>query len=80
MVIFTAVIMIVALILGVIVGYVAGVATKATHNLIGTLRVDNSIPEDGPQLFLELETGIPDIKTRDYVTLRVNVQNYISHK
>lgn len=63
-----------------VAGYIFGLARDSVHNLIGTLRVDNSIPEDGPQLFLELEKDIPTIKSRDYVTLRVNNSNYISQK
>ena len=74
------VIVILALIISFILGYVFAIAKKAVHNIIGTLRVDNSIPEDGPQLYLELEKGVHEIKKRDYVTLRVNIENYISQK
>ena len=68
------------LLIGGVIGFVLSIAVDAKHNIIGTLRVDNSIPEDGPRLFLELEKDIPTIKARDYVTLRVNTQNYISQK
>ena len=61
-------------------GCILGFASKTAYKLIGTLRVDNSIPEDGPQLFLELEKDIQTIKKHDYVTLRVNLSNYISQK
>ena len=66
------------ILLSFISGFALGTAKKEVHNLVGTLRVDNSIPEDGPQLYLELEKNIPEIKNRDYVTLRVNTENYIS--
>ena len=69
-----------ALLTGIVAGFALSIAIKAKHNLVGTLRVDNSIPEDGPLLFLELERDIPTIKKRDYVTLRVNTTNYISQK
>ena len=76
---FLVVVVVVALITSFILGYVFAIAKKTLHNVIGTLRVDNSIPEDGPRLYLELDKDIPTIKQRDYVTLRVNTKNYISH-
>ena len=67
---------IVATLIGFIFGATA--AKKSGGNLIGTLRVDNSIPEEGTQLYLELDAGIPEIKNHDYVTLRVDTKSYIS--
>ena len=46
---------------------------------VGDLRVDNSIPEDGPYLFLELYRSPEDIMNKQYVVLKVNTQSYISH-
>lgn len=46
---------------------------------IGTLRVDSSDP-DGPYLFLELETDPNIIKKEKYITLKVDIKSYISHK
>lgn len=44
---------------------------------VGTIRVDTS--EGSPYLFLELEQGgMKTIETSEYVTLRVNLKNYIS--
>lgn len=47
---------------------------------VGTLRIDNSDPEDGPYMFLELEKGIGDISSKKHVILKVKQKNFISHK
>lgn len=48
---------------------------------IGSLRVDRSDPDSGPYLFLELNPGGADeIYKKRYVSLRVELKNYISHK
>jgi hypothetical protein len=47
---------------------------------IGTLKVDESDPEDGPYLFLELSTNPNAIKQKQYVTLKVDTKSYISQK
>lgn len=48
---------------------------------IGSLRVDHSDPDSGPYLFLELNPGGADeIYKKRYVSLRVELKNYISHK
>lgn len=48
---------------------------------IGSLRVDQSDPDSGPYLFLELSPGGADeIYKKKYVSLRVDLKNYISHK
>ena len=47
---------------------------------IGHLRVDQSDPDDGPYLFLELTSTTEALKKRKYVTLDVKVENYISQK
>ena len=49
---------------------------------VGSLCVDNSDPDDGPYLFLEFR---PDqnpevIMRKSYVTMKVDVKNYVSHK
>lgn len=70
----------IGLTLSFICGYVVAIVRKSVHNIVGTLRVDNSLPEEGPHLYLELDKDIPEIKQRDYVTLRVNTKSYISQK
>lgn len=49
--------------------------------IFGTLRVDSSDPEDGPNLFLELTANDRDaIMRSDYATFKVNTKSYISQK
>lgn len=48
---------------------------------VGSLRVDESDPDSGPYLFLELDrSGADAIYKQRYVRLRVELKNYISHK
>lgn len=48
---------------------------------IGSLRVDQSDPDSGPYLFLELDPGgANEIHKKQRVSLRVEIKNYISHK
>lgn len=48
---------------------------------IGSLRVDQSDPDSGPYLFLELSPdGADEIYKKKYVSLRVDLKNYISQK
>lgn len=47
---------------------------------VGSLRIDNSIPEDGPRLFLELTSTLGELYSKKYVILKVNTQNYLSHE
>lgn len=66
-------------VLGVIFGGIvtAIILLKAS---IGALRVDRSDPDDHPYMFLELYKGVETVSKKKYVILRVNTQNYISHK
>lgn len=48
---------------------------------VGSLRVDQSDPDSGPYLFLELShEGVDAIYKKKYVVLKVNIQDYISHE
>ena len=47
---------------------------------IGSLRVDQSYPDEPPYLFLELEKNVNDFSRKKYVLLRVNMRNLISRK
>jgi hypothetical protein len=48
---------------------------------IGSLRVDQSDPDSGPYLFLELSPGGADeIYKKKYVSLQVDLKDYISQK
>lgn len=71
------VIAVVIFVAAVIVGAV--IANK--HNKpIGTLRIDQSDPDEAPYLFLELSEDPRKLMKSTYVTLKVNAKNYISHK
>lgn len=67
--------------IGVGIGYALGLKNTRLK-AIGTLRVDQSDPDDGPYLFLELNS--PDatdvIMHSQQVVFDVNVENYISHE
>ena len=69
-----------AFLLGLAIGVVYVRVTIRNERLIGTLRVDESDPDDGPYLFLELSTNPEIIKQKEYVTLKVNANNYLSQK
>lgn len=49
-------------------------------HFIGDLRIDNSDPEDGPYMFLELSKRIGDISSKKYVVLKVKLENFIPQK
>lgn len=49
------------------------------NNRIGKLHVETSDP-DGPLLFVELHRTIDFVKTRDFVVLKVDTENYVSHE
>lgn len=64
--------------LGLVVGCIlATVVSKPNH--VGSLRVHTSDP-DGPYLFLQLEQNIDSVLKEDYVTLKVDVRDFVSHK
>ena len=66
-------------VIGAIIGYVV-CKVITFEEPIGDLRMDESIPEDGLRLFLELERVPNNLKSRKQVTLNVKVENYISQK
>ena len=72
------------LIIGLLIGIVAGVLLSRfifREKPVGSLRVDESDPDSGPYLFLELDHfGADAIYKKRYVCLRVELKNYISHK
>ncbi|HOA80595.1 MAG TPA: hypothetical protein PKK61_05975 [Defluviitaleaceae bacterium] len=49
-------------------------------HFIGDLRIDNSDPEDGPYIFLELSKRIGNISSKKYVVLKVKLENFIPQK
>lgn len=69
---------IIIFLLGILIGTIIyAIALKTAP--IGTLRIDQSDPDDSPYLFLELEKGVDVISTKKYVTMKVKRENYISH-
>lgn len=70
--------MIIVFLAGVLLGTIIyAIAVKTAS--VGTLRIDRSDPEDSPYLFLELEKSINLIASKQYVIMKVNLKNYISH-
>lgn len=46
---------------------------------VGYLRIDKSDP-DGPYLFLELKEDPKILETKKFITLEINLKNYITQK
>ena len=67
------------LVIGVIIGIFLSIFLFNIRCL-GFIRVDNSYPEEGPCLFLELKSDVSNIKNKKYVIFKVKAKNYISHK
>lgn len=65
-------------IVSAVIGFIMGI--KYHHKPVGTLRVDQSDPDGGPYLFLEISKDPTKLPNQKYITLKVNVENYISHK
>lgn len=71
------------IVIGIIVGIIIGaVATCLIFGAfsVGSLRVDHSIPEDEPYLFLELTRNVNTILKKKFVVLKVRAENFIPHK
>ena len=73
-----------SLMIGLLIGIMVGVLLSRfifREKPVGSLRVDESDPDSGPYLFLELDrSGADVIYKQRYVRLRVELKNYISHK
>ena len=70
--------MIIAFLAGVLIGTIIyAIAVKTAS--VGTLRIDQSDPEDSPYLFLELDKNLSFIASKKYVIMKVKRENYISH-
>ena len=73
-----------SLIIGLAVGILVGLLLERIifqEKPVGSLRVDNSDPDSGPFLFLELDrSGADAIYKKSSVRLRVELKNYISHR
>ena len=65
--------------IGVLVGDICAIIMTRIKST-GSLRVDTSDPDDGPYLFLELSKDIGEIYRKKYITLKVNLKNFIPHE
>lgn len=71
------------IVIGIIVGIVIGaVATCLIFGAfsVGSLRVDQSIPEDEPYLFLDLTRNVSTVLRKKFVVLAVRAEDFIPHK
>ena len=72
--------LIIVLLIGVVIGMLVS-RFIFREKPVGSLRVDESDPDSGPYLFLELDPNNADaIYKQRYVRLQVELRNYISHK
>lgn len=70
---------VIAVIVGIIIGAVITCLVFGAFG-VGNLRVDQSIPEDGPYLFLELTKNVSAILKKKFVILKVRAEDFIPHK
>lgn len=70
---------IIAVIVGAVVGVLVTLLIFSTISA-GNLRVDQSIPEDDPYLFLELTKSVSTVLKKRFVVLKVRVEDFIPHK
>lgn len=69
--------MVIACIIGILVGII-GTVIFLHYRSNGCLRIDRSIPEDGPRLFLELTESVETISKKKYITIAINNKSYLS--
>ena len=69
-------------VLAFIVGRIAANTNskKNREKPVGTLRIDQSDPIDGPHLFLELKTDPRNLLGKKQIVLDVNSESYLSHE
>lgn len=70
---------ILALLIGVLIGFRIGKA-KFYIRPIGDLRIDQSDRDDDPHLFLELDANVPAVLSQKYVAFRVKGEDFVSHE
>ena len=73
-----------AFIIGIMIGFSIGLVFgrwRLHKEAIGLLRIDQSDPDSGPYLFLEVSRqGMSAIYKKKYVVLKTEVKNYISQE
>lgn len=73
--------LIIAIVVTGICAFILGFTTANVHKKpVGTLRIDQSDPDEAPYLFLELGEDPRILMQKEYVMLKVNPKSYISHK
>lgn len=68
---------------GIIVGVLIGFGMsrwRLKRRVIGTIRVDQSDPEDNPYLFFELTESVNAFRNRNLAMVKVKNENFISHE
>lgn len=70
---------VIAVVIGVVVGSVLTVLVMDSLSS-GNLRIDQSIPEEDPYLFLELTKSVSMILHKKFVILKVRAEDFIPHK
>lgn len=65
-------------VLGIAIGLFTSVAITKRFSS-GTLKMNRTDP-DGPYLFLELSEDIDEILRMEYITLKVDPNDYVSHE
>ena len=70
---------VVGITIGIVIGAVVTCLVFGAFS-VGSLRVDQSIPEDDPYLFLELTKSVSTILKKKFVVLKVRAEDFIPHK
>ena len=70
---------IIIFLVGVLLGIFVSIIISR-FRAVGSLRIDTSDADDSPYLFLELSSNVNEVYKQKYVTLRINTNNFISHK
>ena len=70
---------VIAVIVGIAIGIIITVLSVRMH-LSGNLRIDHSIPEDDPYMFLELTKDVNSVLHKKFVVLKVRAEDFIPHK
>lgn len=71
--------LIVIFLIGILVGCVVTLFIFRMRS-VGSLRIDTSDPDDGPYLFLEMSKDVNKVRKKKYITLKVNLKNFIPHE
>lgn len=72
--------LIVMFLIGLATGFIFAEIRSRSKPIAGVLRIDNSDPEDGPYLFLELSISPEKFEESSKLIFKVNHSNYISQK